>query len=317
VIPLRPLTLSDIFNGAVGYIRANPKTTLGLTAVVVVAMQLVTLVVNSGPLTAIIRSAGHSSYDYSGADSAVWILTTIAGGIATWLGGILLSGMLTVVVGRAVFGASITVAEAWAKLRGRILALVGLAALILLGGALLVVVVTLILVVAAAAAGTAAAVLLGVVLVPALIAACVYLYTMLSFASPVIVLERLAVSAALDRSFTLVRNSFWRVLGILLLTAVVTSLVSGALAFPFSLAGMLSTVGADSATPTLLSNTLAAVGSVVGQIITAPFSAGVTVLLYCDRRIRAEAFDLVLHSGAAGGPAAPESTDSLWLAHSA
>ncbi|GFG62508.1 hypothetical protein MMUR_66440 [Mycolicibacterium murale] len=29
VIPLRPLTLGDIFNGAVRYVRVNPKATLG------------------------------------------------------------------------------------------------------------------------------------------------------------------------------------------------------------------------------------------------------------------------------------------------
>ena len=44
------------------------------------------------------------------------------------------------------------------------------------------------------------------------------------------------------------------------------------------------------------------------------FSAGVVVLLYTDRRIRAEAFDLVLQTGAAFGPGAPpDSTDHLWL----
>jgi hypothetical protein len=55
---------------------------------------------------------------------------------------------------------------------------------------------------------------------------------------------------------------------------------------------------------------LISVGGAIGQIITAPFSAGVVVLLYADRRIRAEAFDLVLRTGAAG---AVDSTDDLWL----
>ena len=59
---------------------------------------------------------------------------------------------------------------------------------------------------------------------------------------------------------------------------------------------------------------LIAVGTAIGQILTAPFSAGVIVLLYTDRRIRAEAFDLVLHTGAAEGPGVPaDSTDHLWL----
>ena len=43
IIPLRPLSLSDIFNGAAVYIRANPKATLGLTTVVVVITQIITL----------------------------------------------------------------------------------------------------------------------------------------------------------------------------------------------------------------------------------------------------------------------------------
>lgn len=52
IIPLRPLTLSDIFNGAIRYIRANPKTTLGLTAVVVIVTQVIALLVQIGPLAA-------------------------------------------------------------------------------------------------------------------------------------------------------------------------------------------------------------------------------------------------------------------------
>ena len=55
---------------------------------------------------------------------------------------------------------------------------------------------------------------------------------------------------------------------------------------------------------------LISVGGAIGQIITAPFSAGVVVLLYADRRIRAEAFDLVLQTGTTG---AVGSTDDLWL----
>ena len=53
------------------------------------------------------------------------ILSGLAGAVATCLGGIVLTGMLTVVVGRAVFGANITVREAWQRVRGRLLALLG------------------------------------------------------------------------------------------------------------------------------------------------------------------------------------------------
>lgn len=313
VVPLRPLSLSDIFNGALGYIRTNPKTALGLTTVVVVAMQLVTLLVKIGPMAVINRSAMDPAADFSGSDLAVSSLTSLAGTIATVLGGILLSGMLTVVVGRAVFGSSISIAEAWTRVRGRLLPLIGLAALMGLGAVLLTGAVILPVVAAAAAGGPGAAVVLGVLLVPALIAAVVYLFTRLSFASPLIVLEGLGVFEAMGRSFALVRHSFWRVLGILLLTALVTSLVAGVVGAPFTIAGTVLTLSAGATTPPLGAVALSAVGSTIGQIITAPFSAGVIVLLYTDRRIRAEAFDLVLQTGAAGGPAAANATDSLWL----
>ncbi len=88
-------------------------------------------------------------------------------------------------------------------------------------------------------------------------------------------------------------------------------MISGAVTVPFSLVGQVMLVVGESTTMMVLAVVLISVGGAIGQIITAPFSAGgVVVLLYADRRIRAEAFDLVLRTGANG---AVESTDDLWL----
>ena len=112
----------------------------------------------------------------------------------------------------------------------------------------------------------------------------------------------------------LVKGDFWRVLGIRLLATIVAGVVAGAVSIPFSLTGQILLLSAESPTTMLIALVLVAVGGAVGQIITAPFSAGAVVLLYTDRRIRAEAFDLVLQTGAAIAPAgAPDSTDHLWL----
>jgi hypothetical protein len=120
---------------------------------------------------------------------------------------------------------------------------------------------------------------------------------------------------AITRSFKLVRGGFWRVLGIRALTFVVTSFIGNAVSLPFSIVGQILLIGGG--TPStgglLLSSAIASVGSAIGQIIIAPFNAGVITLLYTDRRMRAEAFDLVLQTGAAGGPYAVASTDNLWL----
>jgi hypothetical protein len=152
-------------------------------------------------------------------------------------------------------------------------------------------------------------------LVLVVIALLIYLYIALLFAPVLIVLERLPVFEAIGRSFALVRNGFWRVLGIWLLAFLVTNVVAGAVGAPFSVAGqlMVSMSGASSIGMLILGTTLSSIGTALGQILTAPFNAGVVVLLYTDRRIRAEAFDLVLQTGAAGGPSAGESTDHLWL----
>ena len=207
--------------------------------------------------------------------------------------------MLTVVVGRAVFGSTIGAGETWAKIRGRLPALIGLVALESAGLILLAGLVGLIVGAIAVAGNAAAAIVIGLPLVLVSIATVVYLYTVLSFAPVLIVLERLPVIDAITRSFALVRNSFWRVLGIRLLTWVVVVLIAGAVAAPFNFLGHL--LGGPSG-PELIGATVGAVGSAIGRIITAPFSAGVVVLLYTDRRIRAEAFDLVLQTGAAAGP---------------
>lgn len=313
VIPLRPLSLSDIFNGAVGYIRANPKATLGLTAVVVIITQVLALLLQMGPLAYAGRVGAQSGEELSTPMLVGSAASTVASGIATALSAILLSGMLTVVVGRAVFGSTITVGEAWQRVRGRLLALIGLSALEVVAAVVVIGAVILAIVGIGVAANTGAAVLLGIPLVLLMIAALLYLYTALAFAPVAIVLERKSVMDAISRSFGLVRNHFWRVLGIRLLASLVAAVVAGAVAVPFSIAGQLIAFNADTAGPFIAATAIATVGSAIGQIVTAPFNAGVVVLLYTDIRIRAEAFDLVLQTGAASGPAQTDAGDALWL----
>ena len=319
VIPLRPLSLSDIFNGAVAYIRANPKATLGLTTVVVVAAQLLALILSVGPLAV----TGELQPTLSGEEVSTGALlgssaSGLAGAVATGLSSILLSGMLTVVIGRAVFGASISINEAWQRLRPRLWALIGVTVLEVIGAAVLVTVVVLIIAGVAVAANGVAAAVIGVPLALALIVGLIYLGTMLSFAPSIIVLERLEIIPAITRSFKLVRNDFWRVLGIRLLGGIVAAVIAGAVTVPFSFGGQILLVSASSTLAALIALVLLSIGSAIGQIITAPFSAGVVVLLYTDRRIRAEAFDLVLQTGAGFGPGAPaDSTDHLWLTQQA
>jgi hypothetical protein len=319
VIPLRPLSLSDIFNGAVAYIRANPKATLGFTTIVVVASQLMALVLSVGPLAV----TGELTQTLTGEEVSTGALlgstlSSLAGAVATWLTAILLSGLLTVVVGRAVFGAGITIGEAWQRLKGRLWTLIAFTLIEGLGVGILVAIVFGLIFWIGIASSVTAAIIVGLPLGLLLIVALVYVWVVLSFAPPLIVLERLGIFAAIERSFMLVKNDFWRVFGIRLLATIAVQFIAGAVTIPFSVGGQLLLMAAESTAMMMLSFLLLSVGGVIAQIITAPFLAGVVVLLYTDRRIRAEAFDLVLRTGAAYGPSSPsDSTDHLWLTRQA
>jgi len=317
IVALRPLSLSDIFNGAVAYIRRNPKATLGLTTIVVVLAQLVTLLLQVGPLAAMggLGSEVQGEAPSTGA-VAMFSGATLAGVLVTQLASVLLTGMLTVIIGRSIFGGTVTIGQAWERLRGRLLALIGLT--LLEAVVLLAVVLVVIGLIAAAGAvgGAVAAFVVGVPLVLAAVLGALFGLTVLLFAPVLIVLERLDVFAAIARSFALVKTGFWRVLGIWLLASLVASVIASAVGAPFSIVGQLLTMSPDGVSMSIVGLVLVAVGGTIGQIVTAPFAAGVDVLLYTDRRIRAEAFDLVLRTGAytPAPPAAPaESTDQLWL----
>lgn len=295
VIPLRPLLLSDIFNGAITYIRTNPVATLGLTTAIVVLTTILQLVVEvAGPA--------------SNTDAAS-ITRSLGAALTAALATLLLSGMLTVVVARAVLGRSITISEAWQRVRGRLGALVALSVLEIVAAALLVTAVAAVIVGVGRAANGPLAALVGIPLGLLTLIGLVYLVIMLTFAPVAIVLEHASVPDAIRRSFVLARNHFWRILGVRALAALVAGVISAAVAVPFGILSALLSAGEESGQMALVSAVVAAVGSAIGQIITAPFSAGVVVLLYVDARIRSEAFDLALQTGVTRGADA----DGLWL----
>ena len=292
---MRPLSLSDIFNGAVAYVRANPRATLGITTAVVLSTSVIGfLIEHLAPLAP------------GDIGMLVGILT---GATAALLATILLSGMLTVVVARAVQGSPITVGETWQRVRGRMPALIVLTLLEILAVVLLIGAVILTIAGIARAAGSAAAVLLGFPLVLLLIAALGVVFTLLSLAPMAIVLERRSVPASVARSVALARPQFWRIFGIRLLASIVAALVAIAISVPFEFAGQFVSVGDGPEAPAILQATISTIGEAIGQIITTPFTAGVAALLYVDARIRAEAFDFVLQNASAGGPTA----DDIWL----
>jgi len=137
-------------------------------------------------------------------------------------------------------------------------------------------------------------------------AAAVYLYCRFALAPCATVLERAGVRQSLRRSGVLVRRSWWRVFGVLLLAFLVAAVISQVVQVPFLLfgiapLGLRGGAGLVEGTTRLL--VLTYIGGGIAQTVVAPFSAGVRALLYVDRRMRAEGLDVAL-AAASAQPAA-------------
>ena len=319
-MPLRPLALGEILDGAFQAIRTNPRTMLGVSALVLVVTTAIGLVPQFY-LMLQLRSIGALSEDPSEDQigDALLPLLSAAGGIGVstllkLLATTVLSALLVVAVGEAVIGRRMAPGVLWARVRPRVWAVIGLAVLSLLipmvlAGVGIGITVALALAMAAAGAGDAgvvALVLLGVLTVLALT---VWLSVRIALAGPALLLERVGVVTALRRSWRLVGGSWWRVFGIILITSIIAGVGTGVVGVPFSQVGSFVAMSGDPTDPAalrvLLGTVLSGVGEVVGGTVMTPFSAAVTSLLYIDRRMRAEGLDLELARAAQGPPAGP------------
>jgi hypothetical protein len=293
VIPLRPLGVSEILDGAISTMRAHPKIVLGVSALVVTVTQLIILGVtypfldNLNEASSLSGNATNDEITSAlGATFAVLGLTLLI----TLLTRVFLSGFLTVAVGKAVLGHPLDFSDIWNRVRARFMALLGMT---LLYPAVLAVVFGVLF--GLAIATSPAILLLLLVLIPVAI----WLYILFSLATPALMLENAGVFKAFGRSRTLVRGSWWRMLGIQLLAAIIAGIVAAIIVIPFELFG--GGFGTVEITFTYLA--LSTIGGIVAGTITEPFAAGVTVLLYTDQRMRREGMDIELAKQAGLPPA--------------
>ncbi|MFI9330782.1 hypothetical protein ACIGZJ_24955 [Kitasatospora sp. NPDC052868] len=296
IIPLRPLGLGELLDGAASTIRKHWRTTLGLSLGVAVLQQAA-------------ATATELSID-GDTGNLTPVLTTLASLPVSLLLGVVASALLTMVVSRAILGQSATIRDAWRDARPRLFQMLGLTLLTALigGGIVLLGFAPMIGYVIAGADEPAIAALLFVVGLLSLPVA-VWIWIQLSLAAPALMLEKQGVLTALSRSRRLVRGSWWRLFGINLLSQVLAGIVAGMISVPFTiigvvlgfddLAGQADSGGVVSLPPALLITT--AIAGVISATLTIPFTASIGVLLYVDQRIRREALDIEL-ARAAGLP---------------
>ena len=136
----------------------------------------------------------------------------------------------------------------------------------------------------------------------------IWIPTMLSLVTPVVVLEGTGPWQALSRSWRLVWRSFWRVFGILLLAEIIVGVAAGILQLPFTV--VASAAGGSGLS---VGAVISVLGSIAAGTVTQPITAAVTVLLYVDRRMRREGLDLALRTAAGnGGPMDEAELAAAW-----
>jgi hypothetical protein len=303
IVPLRPLQFGDILDGATKAVRFNPKSMVGLSALVLGAFLVPSAAMGIGAthlMARFLSRFGPNAQVYLGLPAS--LLQTVFTGLATAI----LSGLLIQVVSQAVLGRKPDIGQTWRSTRGRLPSLLALSFLAGLGALLSAVLLigpgVLLLVNANMAAGVI------LLLVGLLVATAVTLVvsTKISMAAPAIVLEGHGVLAGVRRSFALTRGAaFWRILGITLIARILAGIAGLLLKIPFQVIGVafVAMTGKNTETGQMGVTFVSHLSGLLTGAITTPFVASVTGLLYIDRRMRLEALDVVLLREAQTNPA--------------
>lgn len=271
VVPLRPMAVGEILRAALATLRGHAGLLLGASFVVVALTRLLSHAIvlpMVRELPAVAPPPDSPAFNgylvklmpISGIDTAISALALL-----------LVTGLATVVVGKAVLGKPITLGSAAAELRPRLLPLVVLTVLV----------------------SVLVAVGMLVFVVPG-----VWLFVLLALAAPALILERTTVADALARSRALVRGNWWRIFGVLLIVMLI------AIGVQLMVSSVFELLAPNAGTDDLLSVPLLA--QIVAGTLTAPFAAVVTALVYVDRRFATD--DLAMELAVASGQVPPERT---------
>jgi hypothetical protein len=307
-IPLRPLSIGDMYDAAFKIIRFNPRATVG-SAVLVAAVAMAIPLLATAALGAaldlsmtndLVASSDDPANSVSGEDIAgfIGVFGSLAlGTVLQSIGLILVGGMIAHVVAAAAVGQRLSLGQAWAATRGKRWRLIGLTFLLGLATTLLLVLYVLTwVVVALAADGWQLPVAYAVISVPLFVGFLFWFWVRVYYLPvPALMLEPIGVFAAIGRGFHLTRKAFWRTFGIGLATFVIAQVAGSMLSMPISFVSQGLLLGGVSGEAGVYLLVLGqALASVITAAFVAPFTTSVATLQYVDLRMRAEAFDVVL-----------------------
>ena len=317
IIPLRPLSIGDIYQGAFAAIKTNARTMFGFTAALLGVVLVISIATNYAIINLVLPNYLSPSSPYAAVFTSLsGSFSQLGGSLLQVLATVLLSGLIVVAVSRSVLGRVASSKEVWERTKSKFLPLIGLNIITsIISGLMMIIGIVVFFVLLASAASTAKTDReflqdLGVSLVGLLILMVIsalvssYLSIKFSVASPAMVLENLGVFAAIGRSWSLTRGNFWRLFGINILTAIITSMVAGIFGgIAGALGAIFVVVGSSSPEDVIASlNTtyiLTMVTSTIAQLLILPFTSSVNALLYIDLRMRKEGLDVELRNAVA------------------
>jgi hypothetical protein len=259
-LPLHPMTLSDILDGAFKLLKANWRTVLLITAAFVVPLHLIAAFVQRNLYggRSLFDAVNNPALQSTSGDNARFLVAGVVA-LVSLLVTPFVAGAISKVVAASYLGGEETVGSA--------LRATGRRAWALLGAWILVHVLEVI--------GGVLCILPGLIVMATFVAV-----------APAIVIEELGPIRGMRRSARLLWPRVFPVMGIALVAGFLANVVGNALGTVPSVAALA--IGLKYGWPLL------AVGSILSALITTPFVAIVATLIYFDGRIRQEGLDLEL-----------------------
>ena len=316
IIPLRPLTLTDLFSGSFSALRKNPSVLFGFTIIVMTVVALLSLAGTMLPLfsfTSLMGDLDPQASSKALLDSAYMsVVSTIVGFIAllagSFLAGTVLDGVLSVAVSQLVIGKKITFKQSWALVKPRLWSMLGASFLSMLavGSPLLVLVILFFMSLYSWPGSDAFFSLFGLLLALALPVVLVsYVISIRFLYAPICaVLEEKGPIEAVKRSWALTSGSFWVTLGRVILINVVVGFIAGmivqiigiiAAIFMFTILSDPSTVWST----IILYGVISALQMLAYSLVV-PILAAYQTLMYVDEKIRKENFAPLLAHASQG-----------------
>jgi hypothetical protein len=318
VIPLRPLGLGEILDGAFQAARRNGKAMFGSALIfqlITVAITLLVMYLAFGQVFGELMTMESSTeFDAAtleslGGNLVMLSLSLLLTSILAVLIQMVLQGALVIPVLRAVLNRKTTFGLMWRLAKPRVGSLLLLA--LLYAAVVSIALVLYILIVVALLLGMDAfasdgnplgAIGLAVLISLPLAAAAVWIGTKVLLAPAAIVVENVGPLAGIKRSWQLTRNNWWRTFGISILAAIIAGVIGSVITTPVSLLAsfLIPVMFGTEPNPDQMVNALfitQGISSVVGALVgavTLAFQTGVMALIYVDLRMRRDGFDIVL-----------------------